>query len=177
MVLAVIAILATVIGRTVFPALVGGKSAGLAGSLDGLREAIYQYRTDVRRYPSNLTYLSSQPSSATDLCGRAVPAPFLADWRGPYTPQVITSGGIPVGDATIQDALEGPVGQGIESNGTLFIVVVDVDSAVAADLEAAYDDATLPAGAYTSGIIRWTNQAPTNDPRGTLRFGLSVRGC
>ena len=176
-VLAVLAILAAVIMRVVGGTVSTGQAAGLAESLDGLRESIYAYRADVRRYPTSLTYLSSQPASATDLCGRNVPTAFLDEWRGPYVAQQIDSGGITVGSSEIQATLEGPASPGIETAGTLTIVVNAVDSLVAAELERAYDDETISSGDYSDGVIRWTNTAPTGDRSGTLRFGIAITGC
>lgn len=171
-VLAVLAALAAVVGRNVASTTQSGRSAALAESLDGLRRSIYAYRGDVRRYPTNLTQLSTQPAAgATDLCGRDVPPTFLANWRGPYTGQTVTGSGIPVGDALILDALEGPAGQGIETSGTLFIVVEDVDEAIAAALERSYDGEPLDFG---SGTIRWTD---AGGGIGTLRFGIAISGC
>lgn len=175
-VLAVIAILAAVIGRSVVGTVNSGRSAGLAESLAALRDGVFRYREDVRRWPTNLSYLSTQPVAATDLCGRTVPPGFLADWGGPYAARTITSAGIPVGDAVIQDALEPSGAFGIETTGTLFIVVAEVDSLVAVRLEEAYDN-PVAAGVFGTGVIRWTDVAPTGDGRGTLRFGMAIRGC
>jgi prepilin-type N-terminal cleavage/methylation domain-containing protein len=178
LVLAVLAVIAAVVTVTVGRSVQQGRSAALAQTLDGLRQAIYQYRTDVRRYPTHLTFLAAQPGSATDHCNRTVPPGFLNQWRGPYTPQAIGPTGIQVGDARVLNALEREGGGffTIEQAGTLFIVVEGVDSLVAARLERAYDDETIGAGSYTSGVIRWAADVGTPG-RGTLRFGLAVRGC
>lgn len=172
-VLAVLAILAAVVHRQVGRSMDSGRSAALAQSLDGLRQAIYQYRTDVRRYPRELVFLSAQPASATDLCGRNVPAGFLEQWRGPYTAQPIGATGIQVGDARIQNALEpDPATLAIEQTGTLSIVVTDVDVQVAEALDRAYDGD----GSLTTGVVRWS-EGVVGSGRGTLRFSLAVRGC
>ena len=175
-VLAVLAILAAVVGRSVVGSVNSGRSAGLAESLAALRDGVFRYREDVRRWPTNLSYLSAQPVAATDLCGRTVPPGFLNGWSGPYAARTITASGIPVGDAVIQDALEPSVVFGIETTGTLSIVVTEVDSVVAARLEVANDGA-VAAGVYGTGVIRWTDTAPAGDHRGTLRYGLAIRGC
>ncbi len=168
-VLAVLAILAALVVRNVASTTESGRTAGLAQSLDALRQSIYAYRADVRRYPTNLSQLSTPPASASDLCGRGVPATFLDEWRGPYTVQRLTANGIPVGDALILDPLVGPVGQGIEAPGTLYVLVVGVDSTIAARLERAYDGEPL---SYGSGVIQWSSAG-----NGTLKFGLDIRGC
>lgn len=55
---------------------------------------------------------------------------------------------------------------------TLFIDVREVDSVVAAELERAFDGEPLN---YGAGTIRWA--AGTEPGRGTLSFGLPIRGC
>lgn len=175
-VLAVLAVLAAVVGRNVASTTQSGRSAALAESLDALRGSIYAYRGDVRRYPTHLSQLSTKPTSASDLCvpARSVPAAFLDNWRGPYTAREITASGIPVGDARILDALDTPGVHGIETTGTLFIVVEDVDEAIAARLERVYDGETPD---YGAGVIRWEDAPPTGNGVGTLRFGIAISGC
>lgn len=170
-VLAVLAALAAVLGRNVASTTQTGRSAALAESLDALRRSIYAYRGDVRRYPTQLSQLSTKPTSANDLCGRTVPPAFLDNWRGPYTAQTITASGIQVGDATILNALDGPAGQGIETPATLFIVAEDVDRAIAASLERAYDGDDV---VDTAGMIQWTEDV---SGVGTLSFGIAISGC
>lgn len=171
-VLAVLAALAAVIGRNVASTTQSGRSAALAESLDALRRSIYAYRGDVRRYPTNLSQLSAQPQAgALDLCGRNLPTAFRESWRGPYTAQTITASGIQVGDARIRDALESAAPQGIETPGTLLIVVDDVDEAIAVSLERAYDgDDTTDA----ADVIRWSD---AGNGVGVLRFGVAISGC
>lgn len=181
-VLAVLAILAAVIARNVVGTVNSGRSAALAESLDALRQSVYAYRADVRRYPTQLAYLSTQPGSASDVCGRTVPPAFLAEWRGPYTAQMITASGLQVGDASILNGVEvvatAPApAPGIETPATLYIVVEDVDLAVAEDLEKAFDSETISASSYTTGTILWEDTGTAGDASGTLRFGLSIRGC
>lgn len=175
-VLAVLAILAAVVVRNVGSTTESGRTAGLAQSLDALRQSVYAYRADVRRYPTHLRYLTSKPGSADDLCNRTVPPPFLDEWRGPYTGQTITTDGIPIGDARILDALDFPAGHTIETPATLYIEVVDVDSTIAARLERAYDGETL---SYTDGVILWDDagNGSSGDRIGTLSFGIPISGC
>lgn len=168
-VLAVLAVLAAVVVRNVASTTESGRTAGLAQSLDALRQSVYAYRADVRRYPTNLSQLSTPPTSATDLCGRNVPPAFLDEWRGPYTVQTITANGVTVGDALILDTLVGPVGQGIEDSGTLHMLAIRVDSTIAARLERAYDGEPL---SYGDGVIEWSSAGED-----TLKFGLDIRGC
>lgn len=174
-VLAVLAILAAVITRNVVGTVNTGRSAALAESLDALRQSIYAYRGDVRRYPTNLQYLSSPPVGAVDICGRPLPAAFVEEWRGPYTAQAIPGGGKKVGEARVLDALQGPGSPGIETAGLLSIVVENVDFTIAEDLEHAYDDSNAPD--YGAGTVRWIDTAPTGDGSGTLYFGIAIRGC
>jgi hypothetical protein len=55
---------------------------------------------------------------------------------------------------------------------TLFIEVREVDSVVAAELEKAFDGEPLD---YSAGSVLWARGAEAG--RGTLSYGIPVRGC
>lgn len=172
-VLAILAGLAAV----VLPQMLGqgreGRTAALAQSLTSLRESIYEYRADVRRYPTNLRYLSSQPSSANDFCGRNVPSSFLDEWMGPYTKEAVTADGIQLYAAVIQDTLKTePASFSPGQAGSILVTVDAVDSLIADELEQTYDGESSPD--FTDGTIRWTG---TSAGQGTLEFALPIKGC
>lgn len=174
-ILAVLAVLATVTllavtGRGVR----GGQTAALSSNLETLATGIAEFRADVRRYPSQLTYLAAPlAGGATDACGAAIPGGFASLWQGPYVSRAIPATGLPSGTSLIQTALErDPATGGPTDVGTLFIVVQDVDEAVALALEESFDGASD----FTTGTIRWV-ESPPGSGRGVLRYAILIRGC
>jgi prepilin-type N-terminal cleavage/methylation domain-containing protein len=170
--LVVLAVLAAMLYPTAAGQLRQGQSTALANQLDNLRVAIANYRTNVQRFPSQLTQLTAVPpgSGANDLCGTALPAANIALWRGPYITQVILATGMPVGDATIQNAITRVPAGGVGQPGTLQITVADVDNDYADDLERQFDGNAN----FATGTITWT---ATTGTLGTLVFQVPVRGC
>ena len=169
--IAIIALLAAVVIPTMGKRLSEGESGALASTIASLRDGILEYRTDVRRYPTNLRYLTAAPVSATDLCGQSVPSSFLSGWKGPYINRTITVSGLKVNDATVSDAVA--LSPGVftaTTTGELSIQVTDVDSTVARRIEGESD----VSADFTAGTIRWTHVA---NGRGTLFLVIPVRGC
>jgi prepilin-type N-terminal cleavage/methylation domain-containing protein len=168
--LAIMALLAAVLYPTVGAQLRQGQSTALANQLDNLRQAIANYRQNVQRFPSLLTQLTTLPvAGAPDFCGNGLPAANVALWRGPYINQAIAAGGMPVGDATIQNGITN-VGGGVGLPGTMQITVANVENDSADDLERQFDGNNNLA----AGTIRWTL---VGGSLGTLIFQIPVRGC
>ena len=171
--LAILAILGAVILSAVGGRVREGRSASLAQTLSALRDGILQYRSDVRRYPKNLRYLSTSPiAGVTDLCNQTVPSSFRSLWRGPYTNAAILSSGLAVEEMVVIDTVELDPAWPYTASGSGAIVVVtrDVDSTVARELETRYDGTAD----WTAGTIRFTHIA---SGKGTLRFAVPVKGC
>jgi prepilin-type N-terminal cleavage/methylation domain-containing protein len=169
--IAIVAVLAAVVVPTIGKRLSEGESASLASTLASLRDGILEYRADVRRYPTNLRYLSSAPVSATDLCAQSVPSSFLASWKGPYVDRAITTSGLKVNDGTVADAIAlSPSTFTATTTGELSIEVSEVDSTVARRIERE-SDVTLD---FTAGTIRWTH---LGNGRGKLSLVIPARGC
>ena len=170
--LAIIAILAAILVPTVGSQLRQGKSTAVANQLSNLRSSIDAYRQNVVRFPLVLTVLTTLPgATAVDACGTVVPAANRALWRGPYLNDNIL-GDFPVGDATILNQLVRIPAAGAGAPGILEILAINVDSTVAADLEAQFDGTPIVAASYTTGTIQWT--AAGLD---TLKFLIPIRGC
>ncbi len=167
-VLAILAILAAVIVPSVVRRASGGAAGGLASDLKGLSDGIVAFRQDLRRYPLELFHLSTAPgASDKDACGKLLPDP--GRWRGPYVNRVIARTGVQTRAGIIADTLRRvPSGQ----VATLFVDVREVDSVVAAELERAFDGEPLN---YGAGTIQWT--AGLEPGRGTMSFGMPIRGC
>ena len=171
--LAILAFIAAVVLSAVTGRLQDSRSAAVAQTLSTMSDGIVQFRTDVRRYPRNLRYLSTSPTfGVTDLCNQTVPLSFLGLWKGPYTRSVILSSGLPIQEMVVSDTLElDPAGPyTVATNGAVVIVTRDVDSALARELETRFDgDAD-----WVAGTIRFTH---LTNGKGTLRYAVPVRGC
>ena len=169
--MAIVAILAGIM----FPSLVNqirsGEASSIASTADAVRDALLQYRADVRRYPTHLNQLTTPPTSATDLCGRNVPSSYLDRWKGPYLDRQVTTLGVKAGDATVLDSLgRSPSTFAVNTSGELHIRIQDVDSAVARQIENDHDTSSD----FTIGTIRW---ADVSGGRGILSMVVPIRGC
>jgi prepilin-type N-terminal cleavage/methylation domain-containing protein len=172
--IAIIAALSVVAIPAVMNKLTEARAAALAKTLDGINEAIQSYRGNVGRYPRMLSQLSTKPAAgptAAQVCQGTTPAVNINQWRGPYTSRAFTTGGTRMGDAMIQDTLHRePADNSSTSYGVAYVVVTEVDLAVAELLEQSFDGDSN----YATGTVRWTaGVAPT----GTLLFGIPVGGC
>lgn len=166
-----VAILAAVLIPVVAERVREGQTSALAQTMDALQQAVNGYRVDVRRYPTRLQQLNSEPSTAYDPCGRQTPTAFLDEWAGPYLPGNVTAAGIRVGEATVQDTIEtDPATFTTTTVGYLLIETQGVDQEAAEALDEAFDGTDDLA----TGVVRWT---ATSGGQGTLVFGLRVRGC
>jgi prepilin-type N-terminal cleavage/methylation domain-containing protein len=170
-VLAVVVALSAVLVPVVVSRIQQGEAASLGATLAAVRDAVFAYRTDVRRYPTHLRYLTEAPVAATDICGRSVPAAYLSSWQGPYLGRSISAAGIEVANAIVLDSIgRSPTTFNASTTGELLLRVQQVDSAVARRIERDHDTA-LDFGA---GVIRWTDDG---NGRGTLHMAIPVRGC
>lgn len=169
--IAIIALLAAIVTPMVFRRLSEGESSAAAQTLDGLREALLEYRADVRRYPTHLRYLSVAPGSATDICGQTVPTSFLGSWKGPYINRAIGTTGLAVDDMLILDSVvRTPTTFTSTTSGELSIRMQNVDSTVARRIESGQD----VTADFAAGTIRWTHTA---GGRGILQLVIPARGC
>ena len=165
--LAILAVLAAVLYPTAAAQFRTGQSAAIGNQLDNLRQAIANYRQNVKAFPSALTQLTTQPTVASlDACGATIGA-NQALWRGPYINQNIV-GDIPVADAIVINGLTRIPATGVNALGLLQISVASVDSALAVDLERQFDGNSN----FATGTIQWTTAGVD-----TLKFLIPIRGC
>lgn len=168
--LAIVALVAGFIVTRMVGRTVDGEAAALSRNLASIGEAVTAFRNDVRRYPSQLTYLSSKPAagpSTTDSCTNPIPARFLALWRGPYTERAISASGTPSGTSTIQNTL---TRVGVPSDTVIRISVQGVDQGVAQLVDRSFEAST----SLSAGTVQWVD---AGGGRGTLTYDLPVRGC
>lgn len=155
-------IMTRMVGRTV-----DGEAAALSRNLSSLSDAVSAFRQDVRRYPSRLSYLTSEPGNGTtDSCGNTLPARFRAYWRGPYAERSITTAGVATGTSTILDS----VARLVPADTVIRISVSDVDEAVAELVDRSFEAST----SLTAGTVQWTD---AGGGRGVLTYDMPVRGC
>ena len=167
--------IAAILAGIMFPSLINqirsGEASSIASTADGIRDAILQYRADVRRYPTHLRYLTAPPSSANDLCGRNVPSDYLGRWKGPYLDREVTTLGVRAGDAIVLDSLgRSPSTFATNTTGELQIRIQDVDSSTARQIEDGHDTSSD----FSIGTIRWTE---VSGGVGILSMVIPVRGC
>jgi prepilin-type N-terminal cleavage/methylation domain-containing protein len=167
--LAIVATVAAVLIPAVTSQLRRGQSASTASSLANFRDAIVAYRSNVLDYPRTLSQLTNALTvTATDACANVLSAAQRNAWRGPYMTQNV-SGNVTVGDATLLDTLiRNPATDAGTPPGTLILRAINVDSAVAADIDLQFDG-TLN---FAAGTILWSNAGLD-----TLKFNIVIRNC
>lgn len=170
--LAILAVIAAAVIPAVARRVRDGQTSAIAQTVDAVSEAVAQYRTDVRRYPTRIQHLTTAPTlGARDPCGRTIPQAFLNEWKGPYLQAQVTASGIRINDATVQDTIRtDPAVFTTTTVGYLLIETQDVDQEAAERLDETYDGTDDLA----AGLVRFTD---LGDDRGTLNFGVRIRGC
>ncbi|MEX1186501.1 MAG: prepilin-type N-terminal cleavage/methylation domain-containing protein [Gemmatimonadaceae bacterium] len=177
-VLAIVAILAAVITPQVIGRIRESRQSALSQTFFGLSQGIAEYKKAVARYPSYLTLLTTTPvlNTATDACGNLLSQANIVNWRGPYVSRQLLSGGIPMGDAHIQNAL-----RRVTSGSSVFLLMdaANVDTLIAIGLEAEFDG--TPANA-AGGTIQYTTAAvgplPAAPPKTVnLSYSIPIAGC
>lgn len=170
--MALIAMLAAIITPSVLRRQVDGEAASVAQSLSAIRNALFDFRKAIGRYPSQIAHLSTLPvAGATDLCARNVPIDWDAAWRGPYLARTVGTSGLPAGNGTILNAIRrDPATLPGGTLANMFLDVVNIDQKIAVIVEASFD----PSTDFTTGTIRW---ASTAGELGTLSMAIPIRGC
>jgi general secretion pathway protein G len=166
--LAIIALIAGYLTTRMVGRTVDGEAAAISRNLSSLADGVTAFRNDVRRYPSQLSYLTSKPGAGTtDSCGNPLPARFRKLWRGPYADRTISTNGVQTGTSTIQDTVTRVVPA---ADTVARITVEDVDEGVAELVERGFDaDVDL-----SEGTIQWTDGGGGS---GILTYEIPVRGC
>lgn len=149
-----------------------GEAAALVKNLDGLQQAMNQFRSDVGRFPSHLSYLSDTlPTTSYDVCNQVIPSAGRAEWRGPYLGRRVPSAGIPSGASLIVPQLRRDPATPPPSYATLFIDVDRVDRSVAEEMELRIDGDNN----FAQGSSRWVESGTTR--RGRFSLAIPVTGC
>lgn len=179
LVVGILAIIASVVVRTMMPRVNSAEGAALVSSLEAVGAAVRNFRQHVGQYPSELRQLMVPPGTAIageanvssqGQCGGspALTVAQIAAWGGPYLDQGITTGGMKSGSATISNTLtriSGETPAVTVRRGELVVTVSDVQAEIAALVESAVDAAVDNA----AGMVRYTEP--------TLTYRIPVTGC
>ena len=165
----------TILAAAILPGLVRSLEVARVDRAQELFETfadgIDDFRADVPRYPSRLSQLVTEISSADDnSCGANFSNGHANQWDGPYVRRVITTTGVAIGIGTAEDLLVRV--PPTASSALLMISVENVKLEDALELNERYD---VDGGSGTAGTIRWT----TPDAQGltNLFFAMPVNGC
>jgi prepilin-type N-terminal cleavage/methylation domain-containing protein len=168
--IALIAILAAILYPTIAASLRNAQAGALGATLENIRTGISNFHDNVGAYPRTLSLLTTQPVFGNDdSCGTNLSAGERGDWRGPYMTAAIT-GDFPVGDGTVDNDLVRVPATGTNTPGILQVIVTNVDSTTAYEVESQFDGGPD----YAAGTILWASTGPQI---GTLTFQISIRGC
>ena len=90
--IAIVAILAAVLLPAVNSQIAKGDTSKLTTDLVSLQTAAQSFVSDVHKYPSSITELTTAiTSGSTDINGTAIPAAILTRWHGPYVERDVVS--------------------------------------------------------------------------------------
>lgn len=171
---AIVAVLAAVVVPTVTSQIGKGDDANLQSSVSGLRTAITAFASDLRKFPSRLQHVVTQPlATDVDVKGTQYGAPAVARWRGPYQ-----TGSLKAAGATAQDSILFGLAYAVDSiadtafvapfRGNLGLFLGGVTSDAAALRIDSLIDGGTGAGA---GSLRWVGSPPTGGRMTLLLMG------
>lgn len=173
---AIVAILAAVVVPTVTNQISKGDDANLTSNVASLRTGITAFVSDVRKFPSRLQHLLTQPvATDDDVTGGDYGTLAVSRWRGPYQ-----TGSLRAAAATAADSVLIGLAYAVDSlsdtsftpagNGYVGLTLGGVASASAA----AHIDSLIDGGTgQTAGNLRWAGVAPavTNNRLTLLLMG------
>ena len=173
---AIIAVVTATVIPVVFSKIRASQASAFSQTFVGLSQGLAEFKRATTRYPALLSYLSTQPAATdNDICGNDILAANVALWRGPYASRIVTTGGIVVGDYTIENTLR-------RVAGTPILLLIDagaVKTEVVDDLE---DQLDSGANDGTTGTIRYVTTAVGSlpaAPAGTynLSYAIPINSC
>lgn len=161
-----------------------------ASSLDGLRQALVRFRTNVGRSPRYLFYLQLDPTGGQNSCNSGFSGAEVAKWKGPYVllePVVGQAGGgdvpdtlgISLGDWQVNDLLirTPATVSGANNLGRLDMAIPGVRLTDANALNTLVDGPTIPPQngiQDTAGLVRW---GALSNGSTTVMYGFAINGC
>ena len=173
---AIVAILAAVVVPTVTNQIGKGDDSNLTSNVASLRTGITAFVSDVRKFPSRLQHMLTQPVAADDdITGGDYGALAVSRWRGPYQTGSLQAAGagatdsVLIGLAYAIDSLS-DTSFTVAGNGYVGVTLGGVSSASAA----AHIDSLIDGGTgQNAGNLRWAGVAPavTNNRLTLLLMG------
>jgi prepilin-type N-terminal cleavage/methylation domain-containing protein len=153
--LAIIAIMAAVLLPALNQQISKGETGRLASDLTNIQTAAQAFLSDVHRYPSTMSQLTSSVSG-TDINTTAIPAALQLKWKGPYISRdVVANTG---GGGSISNAFA------IVTSNSIPYLTVNVTSIAQSDfanIEAILDEGTASSSSSTLGNIRYSSSTQT----------------
>ena len=173
---AIVAILAAVVVPTVTNQISKGDDSNLTSNVASLRTGITAFVSDVRKFPSRLQHLLTQPiATDDDITGGDYGALGVSRWRGPYQ-----TGSLQAAAANATDSVLVGLAYALDSlsdtsftaagNGYVGVTLGGVSSSAAA----AHIDSLIDGGTgQNAGNLRWAGVAPavTNNRLTLLLMG------
>lgn len=173
---AIVAILAAVVVPTVTNQISKGDDSNLTSNVASLRTGITAFVSDVRKFPSRLQHLLTQPvATDDDVTGGDYGTLAVSRWRGPYQTGSLAAAGagatdsVLIGLAYAIDSLS-DTSFTVAGNGYVGVTLGGVASATAA----AHIDSLIDGGTgQNAGNLRWAGVAPavTNNRLTLLLMG------
>ena len=155
--LAIIAIMAAVLLPALNQQISKGDTGRLASDLTNIQTAAQAFLSDVHRYPSTLSQLTTAVGT-TDINSIAIPAALQAKWKGPYISRdVVSNTG---GGGTIADAFQ-KVTATTSNIPYLTINVTPIAPSDFANIEAVLDEGTASSTSSSAGNIRYNAASST----------------
>lgn len=149
--LAIVAIMAAVLLPALNSQISKGDIGRLASDLTNIQTAAQAFLSDVHRYPSSTSQLTTSVGT-TDINGITIPPALLLKWKGPYISRdVIANTGA---GGTISSTLS------VITSSTLSYLTVTVSNIAPSDfanIEGILDEGTSSSTSTTAGIIRYSS--------------------
>lgn len=160
--LSIIAIMAAVLLPALNSQIGKGDAGRVASDLTNIQTGAQAFLSDVHRYPSSLTHLTTAISaSQSDLLGQAYPSTLATKWKGPYVQKDIV---LPSAVGNFQSNLTSVAGaNGVNYMTVTLLNVVATDFARIEDL---LDEGASSTVSSTTGLVRWVASGTT----GTLTY-------
>jgi prepilin-type N-terminal cleavage/methylation domain len=154
--LAIIAIMAAVLLPALNQQIAKGDTGRLASDLTNIQTAAQAFLSDVHRYPSTLSQLTTSVGT-TDINSATIPAALQAKWKGPYiSREAVANTG---GGGTIADPF-----QKVNSAAGIPYLTINVTPIALSDfanIEAVLDEGTASSSSSTAGNVRYSSGSQT----------------
>lgn len=153
--LAIIAVMAAVLLPALNQQLSKGDTGRLASDLTNIQTAAQAFLSDVHRYPSSMSQLTTSVSG-TDINAVAIPAALQLKWKGPYiSREQITNTGA---GGTIASTFSTATANSLPY---LTITVSPIASSDFANIESMLDEGTASSTSSTLGNVRYSSTNST----------------